>query len=156
WSRFQVDYRIADGTWVPIEARGALAGTAKFRIVQPGPLTVRIQAYDLAGNRTEVTKDVSTPANIVGSSPNSTNTQQTAMRVSVPPEVPPGGIGTPGDPPGSVFLPPVDPPLGGRPTDKAPMGGFVPPPESLPKADPVAVSSTNTIAPSGVALPAAQ
>lgn len=157
WGKFQVDYRVADGTWVPVDARGMLSGSAKFRIVQPGPLTVRVQAYDLAGNRSEVTKDVAAPSSVVGSSSNNGGTQQAAMRVALPQEPAPG-IAIPADPPGSPVLPPVDPPVGVRPAETAPIGVGVPPPaaDPLAKSDPLAVSPTTGSPATGLNLPPAQ
>ena len=59
WSRFQADYCVDDGAWIPIEVtKKKLVGSAQFRVAQTGLLTVRIRAYDLAGNSSEMTKQL--------------------------------------------------------------------------------------------------
>ena len=105
WSKFIVDYRAGDGLWTPVDARGSFTGSAKFRIGQSGPLTVRLQAMDVAGNRSEMTKDAAVPAN-VGS------LNQTVARMNVPPDIAPpsGGLGMAPDNTGTPVLPPIDPP----------------------------------------------
>jgi hypothetical protein len=157
WTKFSVEYRTADGVWTPAEAKGNLSCSAKFHVAQSGPLTVRVQAYDTAGNRAEATKDVVAPARVVaavGTTNPNTNTQQAAMRVNVP-ELTPGV----GDPTGSpLVVPPADP------LRSAPMGPVSPPPavDPLLKSDPAGPGSPLAVSPStpapasGVPLPAAQ
>ena len=161
WSKFQIDYRVADGTWLPIETRGAAAGMSKFRINQTGPLTVRIQAYDTAGNRTEMTRDLAVSANAVAAAPSSI--QQSAMRVGVPADVPPpAAVATPVDF-GVPVLPP-DPSVGvGRP-EKPFASSFVAPavPEPAVRNDPLLPGSPLAVSPNtpnpanGIPLPPAQ
>jgi hypothetical protein len=138
WSKFVVDFRAGDGLWTPVDARGSLTGTARFRIGQAGPLTVRVQAVDVAGNRSEMTKDAAAPANAAA-------LNQTAARVNVPPDIAPptGGIGMPPDVPGAPILAPVDPP-----TRKEPANTI--------EGQPVAVSGSQGNMNSGLHLPAAQ
>jgi hypothetical protein len=137
WNKFIVDFRAGDGLWTPVEARGSLTGSAKFRIGQTGPLTVRLQMMDLAGNRSEMTKDAAAPAN-VGS------LNQTSARVNVPPDIAPpmGGVGMPTDVSGTPILPPIYPPARREPP-------------ATNEPQPVAVSGTNNTN-TGVPLPAAQ
>ena len=52
WSKFQIDFKVNESSWMAVQdAKGAFGGTTRFRIAQAGPATVRILAYDLAGNR---------------------------------------------------------------------------------------------------------
>jgi hypothetical protein len=58
WSKFQIDYQVGDSNWIAVSnAKGAFGGRTQFPIGQPGTARVRILAYDLAGNRTEMTRD---------------------------------------------------------------------------------------------------
>ncbi len=140
WSRFVVDYRAGEGTWMPVEAKGSLSGSAKFRVSQPGPLTVRLQVWDIAGNRSEMTKDIAAAVN-------------TVARMDVPADVPPPviGMGTPSEMP---ILPAVEPPSRKEPA-VGNMGGMLPPPMST-DPQPVAVSGMSTQTNSGLPLPVAQ
>lgn len=144
WNKFIVEYRAGEGTWTPVEAKGSPSGSARFRINQAGPLTVRLQAFDQAGNRSEMTKDVAAPANVG-------NLAQTSARVSVPADVPPPaiGMGIPSDT-GIPILPPNDPPV-----RKDPAVGMMPPPTST-EPQPVAVSGMSNNTNTGIPLPTAQ
>lgn len=137
WSKFIVDYRAGDGLWTPVDARGSFTGSTKFRIGQSGPLTVRLQAMDMAGNRSEMTKDAAAPANVG-------NLNQTAARMNVPPDIAPpsGGFGMSPDNSGAPILPPIDPPARKEP------------PVST-EQQPVAVSGSNN-SNLGAHLPTAQ
>ena len=115
WGKFLVEYRVGDSPWLPVvEAKGTLTGSARFRAGQPGLLSVRIQAYDLAGNRSEMTKDAAAPVNTAST-----------FKAAMPDITPTGGMGTISDPMGVPILPPTDPQIGiGRPdrpvTSRAP------------------------------------
>ena len=43
------------------QSGSALSGSTKFRVFQPGPVTVRVQMSDVAGNRSEMPRDVPDP-----------------------------------------------------------------------------------------------
>jgi len=149
WSRFQLESRTGEGNWQTVEAKGTPYGSARFRIGQSGPVTVRLTAHDAAGNRAEATRDMAPPAN-VASAPLIKDTQ--SMRMGLPADVPPPSFGN--DNATIAPLPPVDPPLMmTRPTERP-----TPPPavEPIRQDTPLAVSPYSTHTPSGVLLPAPQ
>jgi hypothetical protein len=62
----KVEYRPAGATggpWVAVPLTPALCGQARFRPVVPGPLSVRVQVQDLAGNFSTAEGEVSAAAN---------------------------------------------------------------------------------------------
>ncbi len=106
WSKFQIDYRVGDSSWQRADAQAGATGSTRFRVGQPGAVTVRVQATDLAGNRGEATRDAAPAINVIGSSSNPTI--QTSLRVGVPADVPPPVTSGPSDT--SMVLPPIVPP----------------------------------------------
>lgn len=129
WNKFQIDYRLSDGSWIPVQAKASSTGSAVFHVASSGPMTVRVLAQDMAGNRSEMTKDVAAPVNVA--SFNSSGIQQSAMRVGVPTDVAPpsGGINGMGDPAGVPIIAPTDPPMTPVKTqEKSTTNNVVPPP----------------------------
>ncbi len=153
WNRFQLEYRVGEGSWTSVDAHGAAQGSAKFHVSQPGPLSVRIQTCDAVGNRAEAMKDfAAAPPTVVASSP--APIQPAAMRVNFPN---PSDAIPPIDPV-SPIPPPVDPPLGvTKNVDESPAA---PPPApagvKTDGASPLAVSPNATHTAGGMPLPATQ
>ena len=154
WSKFQIDYRGGESTWQNVEAQPAPSGNARFRFGQQGPLTVRIQAVDMAGNRAEATKDAAPPMNVLAS--NTIPAPQASMRVGLPADVAPPLNTQPND--AMIAPPPVTEPL--LPPARIPDRPLLPPASNDPIRNdigsPLAVSPGSVLAPSGVPLPAAQ
>ena len=162
WSKFQIDYKVNDSIWMAVQdAKGAFGGTTRFRIAQAGPATVRILAYDLAGNRAEMTKICPTRAaiGVSGTSIGTNVMPQTSMCTVVLPDgvnppviVPEPNGGVPIQPPEPVLTRP-DPPIARQ--EKP----FTPEPvvrNDPPIGSPLAVSPTTPRATRGVSLPSAQ
>jgi len=160
WSRFVIEYRVGDAGWISVDAKGAPSGSTKFRVASPGALTVRLQAYDLSGNRSEMARAIPAQAQGVGSSPapQPAPVQQSSARLPSPSEVPP-----PASPEQGVPIIPQEQPLAvGRPEKPAPVNPAPPAPvepmvrndTSVPSS-PLAVSQGNS-RPSGIALPPVQ
>jgi len=150
WSKFQVEYRVGDSNWQSAEAKGAPYGSARFRIGQTGPVSVRILAHDAAGNRAEATKDLAPPVHVAA-----TQTPRDSMRFGLPGDVPPPSFGN--DNATIAPLPPVEAPLTmTRPSERP----LTPPPSAEPLrqdiGSPLAVSPYSTHTPSGALLPAPQ
>lgn len=120
WASFKLEYRTADtppGIFTPIAARGAPTGQARFRPGQAGPVMVRLQLKDQAGNETVVQKELPAPAgsgsvaqsaapSVPPPEPPALPTASPSSRPAFPP--PSGGIGT--GVAASVPPPPVVPP----------------------------------------------
>jgi hypothetical protein len=152
WSKFLVEYRIGDSIWTPIQAAGNISGTAKFRVAQAGPMTVRIQAVDLAGNRSEATKELA--GTVSGPSPS--GLQQSSVRTPDAPYVAPptGGSDHSG-------VPIVAPEPAVRQEKPATTSGYPSPAQSASRNDPalaapLAVSPGTPNPPTGIPLPAIQ
>src|SRR5262249_24777865 len=127
-----------------MDVKGTPFGSARFRINQTGPVTVRLQAWDVAGNHSETSKDLAAPVNVAVTPKE--NVQQSSLRVGLPPDVPPPAMNDSGTP----LLPPaVDPPVAKPPDKAAPIA----PPVST---DPLAVSNQPYTGTTGAQLPAAQ
>ena len=94
WSKFRVEYRLSDALWNPVEAKGGVVGSARFRVNQVGPMTVRITAYDTAGNRAEMTKDLAAPANVLVTKETTPAIHQTSARVQGPTDLVPPSMGS--------------------------------------------------------------
>ena len=110
WRGFRVEYRAGENSWTAVDAKGSPAGSTRFRSAENGAISVRVRAYDLAGNRAEDTKNLAAVANVL---PGTGSNIQTA-RFQPPPNdlviPPPGG--------GNVPTPPV--PIGTSGTRPAP------------------------------------
>jgi hypothetical protein len=92
-SSIKLEYHAADmpgEVWVPISATGGAIGQTRFRPAGPAALTVRMQAFDMAGNQGMATAEVATGGGAVNStslSPMVANAHNWAPTV-VPPATP--------------------------------------------------------------------
>ncbi len=147
WNKFQLEYRVGESNWLPIEAKGSFSGSAHFRVSQPGALTVRLQAFDTAGNRGEASKDAAGPVAVAVS--NVEKAPQTSMRLT-----PPGDIPPPNDPLLPPALPPIDPPLTPVRQPERPIAATDPFRNDI--GSPLAVSPSASHTQTGVPLPVPQ
>lgn len=125
WGSMKLEYRTAEmpsWMWNAIPAKGVANGKAQFRPTQNGPMQVRLQVKDQAGNETVTQKEVAGAVNTV-----SANTPTPAAPVAVPP---------PDGPPLPLIVNAGDPAQGttpgSMPAVQPPSGGVVPPPEVAP------------------------
>jgi len=160
FAKFQAEYRVGDGSWIPLDAKGSATGMARFRVSQTGLLSVRVQAYDLAGNRSEMTRDLSAPINAIAQNPPK-DIQQSSLRLTEPLDIPPpnGGMTTI-DPVAAPILPPIEQPVVKLPERQPPVQPPVQPPIQQPapveQVSPLAVSGPATHNSTGLPLPNAQ
>jgi hypothetical protein len=162
----KVHFRAAgsEGYWQEVTLPAGSKSGVRFPAGTTGPVSVRVTAYDLAGNKTEAVREVGTTA---------ANTQTSMSPPTAVPPVTPvspsGGVGTGSIPPPDSLVPPSPvgpigppasppatavPPAGGGSTPIAPVGPGVgsPPVSPLPITDPRLPATAGTGGPAPVAV----
>jgi hypothetical protein len=123
WNKFQLDYRTTEAFWTPVNVKGSASGSARFRLANAGQISIRVTAYDLAGNRTEEVKNYSGAPSVIPSKETGSSIQ--TARFQPPPSdlMLPGGGGPatptnpvpPGPPPVVNPVPPAPSPANNNP-----------------------------------------
>jgi hypothetical protein len=144
----KLEYKTSDGFWYPATIIPAMIGQGKFRPLNSGPVTVRMQVSDLAGNQS-----VPAEMEVAGHEEISANLTTTSMQVPANSNTGTATSPSPSFPPVAqqpVVTPPVAQPAYVN-NSGAPIGGAAPViPQGYGGNSPATVNSTGGISSGGM------